>query len=731
MNVVPAAQQRTFAFLAAPGGPMLQHRAVLAGQGRFSGWLMSLCINPDCPRPDHPGNSEASSCQACGTTLILAGRYRVMRLLSSQSGFGVVYEAYERDLPKLLKILRREHSQTPKIISMFQQEATALGQLNHPGVPFMAQDGYFTITPTTMTTPLHCIVMEKIDGINLTQWMKQQGYHPIHEQQAIRWLTQLVEILQQVHQNNYFHRDIKPENVMIRTNGQLALVDFGAAREMTQTYLNQVSKGGIITAISSAGYTPPEQEQGQAVPQSDFYALGRTLIYLLTAKAPTDSAIYDPLENRFTWRAHAPQISAELANVLDSMIAPRVVDRPGSAHDILKQLEQLSSQPAPRQPSTLTLPETTLPRSVMPLDEATSLQMGITTPSWQTLPQTMLPVQQKRRWPWVIAALAGLVTVGGGAIALFRQTQPPPIVQPDPTQIKVQLQRTLPAHTGTINDLLLFADGLRMVSASADKTIRLWDLTSGQVLQKLDNQTGFVNTVLLSPDETQLYSGDADGVLQALPLASDAQPWQQPMAHSGPINTLARTPDGQTLISGGADGILHLWQATTGELLQSLPTEQGPINSIVVTSDGQYLISGGSDRIIKLWDIASGNLEKTLEGHESFINALAISPDGRYLFSASADGTIRQWQLKTGEPLNVLSGHTSFINDMVFSRDGRTLSTGSADKTVRIWNVETGAAEQVLTGFNMLIDHVVVSSSNQIVTASKTTPAIKIWLRDQ
>ena len=116
--------------------------------------------------------------------------------------------------------------------------------------------------------------MEKIDGLNLTQWMQQQGNHPIHQEQAIRWLTQLSGILQQIHQNNYFHRDIKPSNVMIRTSGQLALVDFGAAREMTQTYFSQVDQGAGVTAISSVGYTPPEQEQGQAVPQSDFYALG-------------------------------------------------------------------------------------------------------------------------------------------------------------------------------------------------------------------------------------------------------------------------------------------------------------------------------------------------------------------------------------------------------------------------------------------------------------------------
>lgn len=97
--------------------------------------------------------------------------------------------------------------------------------------------------------------MEKIDGPNLKQWMVQQGNHPISEKQAMLWLTQLTDVLHLVHQHNYFHRDIKPENIMLRSSGQLVLVDFGAAREMTQTYMAHLGDSNI-TAVSSAGYTP-------------------------------------------------------------------------------------------------------------------------------------------------------------------------------------------------------------------------------------------------------------------------------------------------------------------------------------------------------------------------------------------------------------------------------------------------------------------------------------------
>ncbi|MBD0337315.1 MAG: serine/threonine protein kinase, partial [Cyanobacteria bacterium Co-bin13] len=303
---------------------------------------MSLCINPQCPQPSHPENSLNRYCQGCGSDLLLQGRYRVMRLISSQSGFGKVYEAYERNIPKILKVLKESHTLNAKVLELFQREAMVLSRLNHPGVPQVDVDGYFVYAPKGSDQPLHCIVMEKIDGPNLKQWMVQQGNHPIGEQQALLWLAQLADVLHLVHQQNYFHRDIKPENIMLRSSGQLVLVDFGAAREMTETYLAHLGASGITT-VSSAGYTPPEQEQGQAVPQSDFYALGRTLIYLLTAKNPSDPTIYDSRTNALNWRIYAPQISPGLAHLIDNLIAPRAIDRPQTTEEILQRLAAVRS----------------------------------------------------------------------------------------------------------------------------------------------------------------------------------------------------------------------------------------------------------------------------------------------------------------------------------------------------------------------------------------------------
>ena len=692
---------------------------------------MSLCINPGCPRPDHPDNGEALSCQACGTTLRLQDRYRVMRLLSTESGFGVVYEAYERSQPKILKVLRSDRANVPKVLSLFQHEAAVLSRLRHLGVPFVDDQGYFIVTPGDGGEPLHCIVMEKIEGLNLKQWMRQQGNHPIREDLARRWLTELTEILQQVHENSYFHRDIKPDNIMIRNSGELALVDFGAAREMTQTYLAQVSQGdGGVTAISSVGYTPPEQEYGQAVPQSDFYALGRTFIYLLTGKQPTDKDLYDSLRNRFEWRSHAGHISESLADLLDSMIALRVVDRPGTAAEILERLRQPYDGPDAPAASRGQPP---LPRTTLNPGKATL------TPDFVTRLQSAIgdvPAGKRRRslGRWLATGL--LLVAAGFAVhradlpSLFSETPAPPSQQ-EAVRRPVQLQRTLSNRTASINELVVFVDGRRMLSAGADKAIRLWDLSNGDLLRAWIDQSSFVNALLLSPDETEFYSANADGSLQAWGLSDGALLWRRPEAHAGPINTIGRTPDGRLLVTGDAGGDLQVWEAETGSSLKSFQAHSGAVNSVVVTSDGQRIISGGTDRQIKVWELATGELIHRLEGHKSFVNSLAISLDGRFLFSASADGSVLKWQTDAGKPLKELIGHTSYVNDIVFSRDGQTLFSGGADKTVRSWNVSTGEPQEVLTGFDMVVDSLVISSSGQIVTANRIGPAIKVWLPER
>jgi eukaryotic-like serine/threonine-protein kinase len=157
---------------------------------------MSYCINPNCPKPENIGNPLF--CQTCGSEMLLQGCYRVTRLLSDPnkpSGFGTIYEVEEGNTTKILKILHNTH---PKAIELFQQEADVLSRLQHPGIPKVENDGYFIYFPRNSQTPLHSLVMEKIEGMNLEEYIIEKQLQPIYERTAIKWLRQLTEILHSI-----------------------------------------------------------------------------------------------------------------------------------------------------------------------------------------------------------------------------------------------------------------------------------------------------------------------------------------------------------------------------------------------------------------------------------------------------------------------------------------------------------------------------------------------------
>lgn len=301
---------------------------------------MSYCINPDCPQRENPDGAE--QCLSCGTSLYICDWYKLLKPLRHLDfrHYTDVFEIDDGGVIKVMKVLKVSDS---LLVKQFQREAEALQLFHHPGIPKVDDGGYFSLTLDT-GRELHCLVMEKIAGQNLEEWVTQHGR--LSQAQALDWLRQLVEILDLMHGLDFFHRDIKPSNIMVRPDGQLALIDFGAIREVTDTYLAKVAGGamadahsaGDITIVTSAGYAPLEQVNGKPVPQSDFYALGRTFVYLLTGRSPL-SLPDDANTGQLQWHQYAPQIAKPLANFIDQLMAPAVRKRPQDTQAILHYLK--------------------------------------------------------------------------------------------------------------------------------------------------------------------------------------------------------------------------------------------------------------------------------------------------------------------------------------------------------------------------------------------------------
>lgn len=290
---------------------------------------MSYCINPKCTHKEN--QDRIADCQHCGSNLLINDRYRIVKPLRQNPAYPTdIYEVKDwgegRDwgAVKIMKVLKYSNNQN--LVSLFQREARALMWLRNSGIPRVEPDGCFTVYPNNSSQLLHCLVMEKIEGENLENWSLTNKL--TSQTEILDWLKQLIEILDLIHEQNICHRDIKPSNIILRPNGKLALIDFGTIA---------VGNGGK-TQVGTTGYAAPEQIEGKTEVQSDFFAVGRTFVHLVTGRSPMDFSEM-PKTTRLIWRDTAPQVSKPLADLIDDLMAKSPKKRPQNTRKILQRLE--------------------------------------------------------------------------------------------------------------------------------------------------------------------------------------------------------------------------------------------------------------------------------------------------------------------------------------------------------------------------------------------------------
>jgi formylglycine-generating enzyme required for sulfatase activity len=290
---------------------------------------MSYCINPICSAPAQNSN-DTNFCMSCGAPLRLKDRYRAQKLLG-QGGFGKTFKAVDEDRPgqPLCVIKQFAYSNSdPKTqqmaLNLFYEEAKHLQSLgSHPQIPELL--AYFDVDGQPY------LVQQYTDGQDLERELATEG--AFNQQKILELLESLLPVLDFLHNQPkpVIHRDIKPANIIRRrADGALILVDFGAAKQATQTML---AKTG--TMIGSPEFAAPEQTRGKPTFASDIYSLGVTCIHLLTNVPPFD--LFDIGEDNWVWRDYLVNNPVDdlLGKVLDGSIVNALARRYQSANEVL------------------------------------------------------------------------------------------------------------------------------------------------------------------------------------------------------------------------------------------------------------------------------------------------------------------------------------------------------------------------------------------------------------
>lgn len=285
----------------------------------------TLPQSENCTHQDNSPNNLF--CIHCGQLLVsieqVIRHYNILRTLG-KGGMGTTYLAWDKagsvgENPRLLvlKEMNADMAGLSKAQELFEREANTLEALNHPGIPkyydfFVEDDKKY-------------LAMELIHGQDLEQFILTRG--TVTPKQAIEWMIQTCQVLEYIHswQPPLVHRDIKPANLMVcYRDNRIVVLDFGAVKEISTI---------PGTRIGAEGYSAPEQDLGQPCTQSDLYAIGPTLIFLLSGTAPIK--FYRRIGSEYGFDlSSVPTIAPPLQEVIDKACRRKVRERYQTAQEL-------------------------------------------------------------------------------------------------------------------------------------------------------------------------------------------------------------------------------------------------------------------------------------------------------------------------------------------------------------------------------------------------------------
>jgi WD40 repeat protein len=334
------------------------------------------------------------------------------------------------------------------------------------------------------------------------------------------------------------------------------------------------------------------------------------------------------------------------------------------------------------------------------------------------------------------------------------------------------LLRVFVGHSRSVTGCAFGNDGTLIVSASKDKTLKLWDAKTGRESGALRGHVDEVNACAISGDGSLIVSAAADKTLIVWDTATQTE-IRRIFGHSQSVLDCQIFPDGRRILSASADGVLKVWDAMTGELLTTLSGHEKPVNGCAVSCDGKLALSCSDDGTLKLWDTdAGGNpistqshrsrindcalitspilligafkdrilktwlsqrgqwslvRQSTLRGHTRKVNCCAVNQEGTRIISGSADHMVKVWDMDSQRELATLRGHTAWVNDCAISPDDKTAVTASNDGTLRLWDLSITSDPGVLSKHTLWTTRCAISADGKILITSSDDNNVRIW----
>ncbi|KAF9950053.1 hypothetical protein BGZ72_008225 [Mortierella alpina] len=297
----------------------------------------------------------------------------------------------------------------------------------------------------------------------------------------------------------------------------------------------------------------------------------------------------------------------------------------------------------------------------------------------------------------------------------------------------------LSGHTDPVTSVTYSPDGFTLASGGFDKTVRLWNAKTGELIKMLvgyDQQamSASVNeTTSASINQAASFSINQTAGVNINQTPSDnidqtvSNSVNQTMSvNVGRIERIVYSPSGEQIALGSDDACVYILDVETGGLIHKLVGHDDPVTSVAYSPDGKMVASGSDDWTVYLWNVGKGIALYRLVEHNRSVTDVAYSPCGKQVASASSDKRVILWDTATGEVVMALAGHAGMVTSVVYSPNGRWIASGSNDKTICIWDIARNLSLE-LKGHTDKVSSVAFSPTSEEIASGSLDNSVRVW----